>query len=82
MHEVHEYYSTHIFAPIAIKTLGSWNKKAIETIQEIGRRMTNATNDPNETMYLFQRLSVAIQLSNTVSFLNTSSEERESHLYH
>ena len=74
--------SSHIFAPIAIETSGSWNEKVIETIQEIRRRMTKATNDLNETMYLFQRLSVAIQRGNAVSFLNTVPEEREMHLDH
>ena len=63
---------SHIFAPTAIETSGSWNEKVIETIQEIESRMTKATNDPNETQYLFQRLSVAIQRDNAVSFLNTS----------
>ena len=74
--------STHIFAPIAIETSGLWKEKAIETIQKIGRRMTKATNDPNETMYLFERLSVVIQRGNAVSFLNHIPEERESHLDH
>ena len=46
--------STHIFAPIAIETSESWNEKAIETIQEIERGMTKATNDPNQTLHLFQ----------------------------
>ena len=44
--------------------------------------MTKATNDPTETMYLFQGLSVAIQRGDAVSFLNTSPEERESDLDH
>ena len=61
--------STHIFAPIAIDTSGSWNEQAIETFQEIGRRMTKATNDANETLYLIQRLSVAMQRGNAVSFV-------------
>ena len=74
--------STHIFAPIAIETSGSWNEKPIEIFQEIGRRMTTATNVLNETMYLFQRLSVAIQRNNAESFLSTFPEERESHLDH
>ena len=57
-------------------------KPVIETIQEICRRMAKASNDPNETLYFFQRLSVAIQRGNAVSFLNTFPEERESHLDH
>ena len=72
--------SSQICAPIGIETSGSWNEKAIDTIQEIDRRMTKATNDPNETLYLIQRLSVAIQRGNTASFLNTFPEVRESHL--
>ena len=71
--------STRTLLPLtfAIETSGSWNEKAIETIQEIGRRMTKATNDPNETLFLFQRLSVAIQRGNAVVFFNTFPEERE-----
>ena len=57
-------------------------REPIETIQEMGRRMTKATNDPNETVYLFQRLSVAIRRDNAESFLSTFPEERESHLDH
>ena len=48
--------STHIFYPIAIETAGSWNVQALEVIEEIGRRITESTEDPKETMYLFQRL--------------------------
>lgn len=62
---------THLFIPVAIETAGSWNAQAIELVQEIGRRITSVTFDPKETTYLFQRLSVAIQRGNAVSFLNT-----------
>ena len=63
--------STHIFYPIAIKTAGSWNMQALDMIEEIGRRITEATEDPKETMYLFQRLCMAIQRGNALSFFNT-----------
>ena len=49
--------STHIFYLIAIETIGSWDVQALEVIEEIGRRVTEAMEDPKETMYLFQRLS-------------------------
>ena len=62
--------STHIFYPIAIETAGSWDVQALEMIEEIGRRITEATEDPKETMYLFQRLSMAIQRGNARSFFN------------
>ena len=60
--------STHIFYPTAIETAGSWDVQALEVIEEIGRRVTEATEDPMETMYLFQRLSIAIQRGNALSF--------------
>ena len=44
----------------------------MELTQEIGRRTTAAvTGDPLETIHLFQRLSIAIQQANAVSFTST-----------
>ena len=63
--------STHIFYPIAIETAGSWDVQALAVIEEIGRRITEATEEPKETMYLFQRLSMAIQKGNALIFFNT-----------
>ena len=63
--------STHIFYHIDIETVGSWDVQALEVIEEIGRRITEATEDPKETTYLFQRLSMAIQRGNSLSFFNT-----------
>ena len=51
--------STHIVYSIAIETAGSWDVQALEVIEEIGRRITEATEDPKE-MYLFLRLSMVI----------------------
>jgi len=44
-------------------------------VQELGRRMTAVTEDTRETTYLFQRLSVALQRGNAVSFHNTFTTE-------
>ena len=63
--------ATHIFYPIAIETAGSWDDQAVELIEEIGWRSAQETHDPNETMYLFQRISVAIQRGNALAFTNT-----------
>jgi len=43
-------------------------------VQELGRRMTAVTEDTRETTYLFQRLSVALQRGNAVSFHSTFTE--------
>jgi len=48
---------------------------AIELTQDIGRRITTVTEDTRETTFLFQRLSIALQLVNAVSFQNTMITE-------
>ena len=40
-------------------------------IQEIGRRITAVTENTRETVFLFQRLSIALQRGNAVAFLAT-----------
>ena len=67
--------STHIFCPFAIETAGAWHETAIEVTQEIGQRITVVTEDTRETEFLFQRLSMALQRVNAVSFQNTMITE-------
>ena len=62
---------THLFFPVVIETAGTWNQMAVELVQEIGRRITLVTEDSRETVFLFQRLSIALQRGNAVSFLST-----------
>jgi len=66
--------STHIY-PFAIETAGTWHVMAIELTQEIGRRITTITEDTRETTFIFQRLSMALQRGNAVSFHNTMVTE-------
>ena len=66
-----ELSQTHHFTPIAIETGGSWNDLAIEFVNELGKRITAVTQEPRETQYLFQRMSVALQRGNAVAFQNT-----------
>ena len=61
--------------PVAIETAGTWDDMAIELVQEIGRRIIVITQDTRETVFLFQRLSIALQRGNAVSFLNTMNTE-------
>ena len=46
---------------VAVETAGVWNQSAIELIQEVSRRITAVTEDTRETVFLFQRLSIALQ---------------------
>ena len=45
-------------------------------INELGKRITAVTQEPRETQYLFQRMSVALQRGNAVAFQNTFPAER------
>jgi len=67
--------STHVFYPFAVETAGAWHEMAIELTQEIGRRIITVTEDTRETTFLFQRLSMALQRGNAVSFQNTMITE-------
>ena len=56
-----------------IRSPSNWNKRCIQfwrvgLRQEIGSRISNASSDEKETTYLFQRISVAIQIGNSISF--------------
>ena len=66
--------TTHIFVPIAVETSGAWCTQSAQFIQDLERRITAVTNEPLETTYLCQRLSVSLQRGNAVAFNNTFPE--------
>ena len=72
-----EMTTTHTFVPLAFETLGPICSKALVFLRELGRRLTLATDDKRETMFLFQRLSVAIQRFNAVCFAGTFSGHQQ-----
>ena len=51
---------------IALETLGPLSNKMYTFPRELGRRHTIATEDPRETSFLFQRISVAVQRFNAI----------------
>ena len=60
--------SDYHFIPLALETLGPVGSKATTFLRQLGRRMSTASEDPRETTFLFQRLSIAIQRFNAVCF--------------
>jgi len=68
-------YRQIFFVPVAIESAGTWNHQAVELVQELGRRMTAVTEDTREATYLFQRMSVALQRGNAISFHSTFTTE-------
>ena len=55
---------SHTIIPIAIETMGPIDSKASSFLQELGRRLSVTTDNPRESAFLFQRLSVALQRYN------------------
>ena len=62
---------SHHFFPIAFETFGPINEVGSAFISALGHRISLVTDDPRETFFLFQRLSVAVQRFNAVSFTNS-----------
>ena len=67
--------TTHLFTPIAVETLGPLSLSASTFLTELGGRIAAITDDPRETAFLFQRLSVLIQRYNAVTFRGTFIED-------
>ena len=59
------------FAPFAIETSGVWGSSALNLVAELGRRLAEVTHEPRSTMFLRQRLSVAVQRGNAYCVLGT-----------
>jgi len=60
---------SYSFVPVAAKTMGAVNKDGMDFLCELGRRITQYTDDHRESAFLFQRLSVLIQRYNAVAVL-------------
>ena len=67
-----QYYD---FVPISVETFGCWSDNALEFVKALGKRMSDVTGDPRETVYLLQRLSVAIVRCNELQAVSKSSEQ-------
>jgi len=63
--------SSYIFQPLAFETLGPLSASTTAFVTELGRRLSQSTDDSRETVFLFQRLSVAIQRFNSVLIQKT-----------
>ena len=65
--------------PLAFESIGPVYSQGASFLQELGRRITLVTGYIRETLFLFQRLSVAIQHFNYVllkgSFAECSDRE-------
>ncbi|KAH0812143.1 hypothetical protein GEV33_010648 [Tenebrio molitor] len=54
--------SNYVFKGLAFETLGTWCKEAIDFINVIGNRFIAESGDSKSKKFLFERISLAIQL--------------------
>ena len=62
---------TYIFVPIAMETFGPLNMAGFQFLNELGRRISQESDDSRECEFLFQRLSMTIQRFNAVAIQGT-----------
>jgi len=51
---------SYLFVPIAAETVGAINKDGMDFSSDLGKRMTQSTDDHRESVILLHRLSVLI----------------------
>ena len=59
------------FVPVAIETSGVWGKEGWALVKELGRRISAEKKEARATIWLRQRISLAIQRGNSFSVLAT-----------
>ena len=62
------------FEPIAIETSGVYGPSTKILVQEIGNKISQTSGDRRESMWLKQRLSIAIQRGNALSILSLAND--------
>jgi len=65
--------ATYTFVPIAMETMGPINSDGLQFLSDLGRRISQVSDDHRESAFLFQRLSVLIQRFNAVAIQGTFS---------
>ena len=66
-----DFLYSHRFLPVAVETLGAWGLGATELVTELGRRLSDSIRDARSTLFLRQRIAIAIQRGNAALVLGT-----------
>ena len=69
--------NNYCFVPIALETFGAWGQTGLKFIKEIGRKITEKTNDKNATQHIIQAISMAVQRGNATSIVGTLGPQRK-----
>ena len=64
----------YVFTPLGFETMGHWGPSTVNFVQELGRLLAQATGEPRSTVFLRQRMSIAIQRGNAAAVRGTVTE--------
>jgi len=65
------------FQPVAVETHGPTDEATISFISELARKISEYSDDPLDSRYFFQRVSMLIQRYNSILFRETFPAEDE-----
>jgi len=71
LHKCQDISTSVDFIPVAIESSGVWGQHAMEIVSEIGRRLLEVSHEPRSTLFLRQRLAVAVQRGNVSCIIAT-----------
>ena len=71
----YQQLSSHSFVPLVIETLGAFNSDGLLLLNTLGSRLIAKTGDQRERMFLYQRLSVAVQRGNAICFFGSYHQD-------
>ena len=68
---------SYTFIPLAFETYEPINNKGTKFLQELGRRLRTISDDPRESVFLLQRLSIILQRFHVIAFSDTFAPASE-----
>jgi len=71
LHKYTSFSPSYKIVPVAIETLGAYGSSARSLVGDLGSRITRCTGDHRSTLFLRQRISIALQRGNALSILGT-----------
>jgi len=81
----HNHYillkENYLLTPIAFETLGCMGPETKKFIEKLGRLMKKSSGEERATDYLLQKISIAIQRSNSACILGTLGRNRVDEFY-
>ncbi|GAU94935.1 hypothetical protein RvY_06633 [Ramazzottius varieornatus] len=75
-HKYRELDGRYLFCPVAFETFGPFGNEASSLIQQIGKRIAEATGETRSLSFLKQKLSTDIQRGKAASVFGTFSSHR------